>query len=94
VGRVAARTMLLHAVPENRAGRVFGTTNAVGLMFSVAATIGISRLVDHSTVQTGWSVLGAGVACTAVVAVALLWRTHGRPGPDPTLDPPAPAPAA
>ncbi len=94
VGRVAARTMLLHAVPEHRAGRVFGTTNAVGLMFSVAATIGISRLVDHSTVQTGWSVLGAGVACTAVVAVALLWRTYGRPGPDPTLDPPAPAPAA
>lgn len=94
VSRVAARTMLLHAVPENRAGRVFGTTNAVGLTFSVAATIGISRLVDRTTVQTGWVVLGVLIACLAVVAVALLWRTYGRPGPDPTLDPPAPVPAA
>ncbi len=93
-GRVAARTMLLHAVPENRAGRVFGTVNAFGLMVSVAATLAISRLVDHSTVQVGWTVLGTAVACTAVAAVALLWGTHGRPAPDPTLDPPAPVPAA
>jgi MFS family permease len=93
-GRVAARTMLLHAVPENRAGRVFGTVNAFGLMVSVAATLAISRLVDHSTVQIGWTVLGTAVACTAVAAVALLWPTHGRPAPDPTLDPPAPVPAA
>ncbi len=93
-GRVAARTMLLHAVPESRAGRVFGATNSVGLAFSVAATIGISRLADRTSVQVGWIVLGTLVACTAVVAVALLWRTHGRPGPDPTLDPPAPVPAA
>lgn len=93
-GRVAARTMLLHAVPEDRAGRVFGTVNAFGLMVSVAATLAISRLVDHSTVQIGWTVLGTAVACTAVAAVALLWPTHGRPAPDPTLDPPAPVPAA
>ena len=94
VGRVAARTMLLHAVPEHRAGRVFGIVNSVGLAASVAATIGISRLVDRTTVQTGWSVLGLLEACAAILAVALLWRSHGRPALDPTLDPPAPAPAA
>jgi MFS family permease len=94
IARVAARTMLLHAVPESIAGRVFGVTNAVGLAFSVAATVAIARLVDRTEVQNGYLALALIVACTTAIAVGLLWRQYGRPILDPTLDPPAPLPNA
>ncbi len=94
ISRVAARTMLLHAVPESMAGRVFGVTNSVGLAFSVAATVLIARLVDRTTIQNGYLALALMVACTTAVAVGLLWKQYGRPIPDPTLDPVAPLPDA
>ncbi len=78
IARIAARTLLLHAVPEHRAGAVFGTTNAFGLAASVAATVAISGIADRSRVGYGFASLALLVAVTAVVAVALLWRGYGR----------------
>jgi MFS-type transporter involved in bile tolerance (Atg22 family) len=70
--RVAARTMLMRAVPESRAGRVFGTTNAFGLAFSVAATMVLSVLADHTEVRAGFWGLSIVVGVTAIVAVLSL----------------------
>jgi MFS family permease len=87
LARVAVRTMLLHAVPEGRTGRTFGITNAVGLTFSVAITVGLSRLADRTDVQSSYLVLGLLVAVVALIGVGLLWRMHARSALDPVLDP-------
>ncbi|WP_409492332.1 MFS transporter [Amycolatopsis sp. cmx-11-12] len=49
-GRIAARTLLMRASPEDRVGRIFGGTQAVGLGLGVAATVGLSTLADATTV--------------------------------------------
>jgi MFS family permease len=91
LARIAVRAMLLHAVPENHAGRVFGVTNGVGLAFSVIATVSLSRLADRTDVQLSYVMLGLLIAVPAAIGVALLWRSHGRPSLDPALDPQAAA---
>lgn len=91
LARIAVRTMLLHAVPQHSAGRVFAATNGVGLAFSVALTVGLSRLADRTNVQASYLVLGLLIATGAAVGVALLWRSYGRSVPDPALDPQATA---
>jgi MFS family permease len=49
-GRIAARTLLMRASPEDRVGRIFGGTQAAGLALGVVATVGLSALADASTV--------------------------------------------
>ncbi len=49
-GRIAARTLLMRASPEERVGRIFGGTQAVGLGLGVGATVGLSALADATTV--------------------------------------------
>ncbi|OXM45953.1 MFS transporter [Amycolatopsis alba] len=49
-GRIAARTLLMRASPEDRVGRIFGGTQAVGLGLGVGATVGLSALADATTV--------------------------------------------
>ncbi|MEU8419035.1 MFS transporter [Amycolatopsis japonica] len=49
-GRIAARTLLMRASPEERVGRIFGSTQALGLGLGVGATVGLSALADATTV--------------------------------------------
>ncbi|WP_181771563.1 MFS transporter [Amycolatopsis pittospori] len=49
-GRIAARTLLMRASPEERVGRIFGGTQAVGLGLGVGATVGLSTLADAFSV--------------------------------------------
>jgi MFS family permease len=74
IARISCRTMLMRAVPEQRAGRVFGATNAFGLAFSVVATMAIAGISDHTAVRHGFTSLAVLMAGTAGVTIALLWR--------------------
>ncbi len=49
-GRIAARTLLMRASPEERVGRIFGGTQAVGLGLGVGATVVLSTLADATSV--------------------------------------------
>jgi MFS family permease len=49
-GRIAARTLLMRASPEDRVGRIFGGAQAVGLAMGVVATMGLAALADATTV--------------------------------------------
>jgi len=49
-GRIAARTLLMRASPENRTGRIFGSAQALGLALGIGATVGLSALADATTV--------------------------------------------
>ncbi|UUV33161.1 MFS transporter [Amycolatopsis roodepoortensis] len=49
-GRIAARTLLMRASPEERVGRIFGGTQALGLGLGVGATVALSSLADATTV--------------------------------------------
>lgn len=71
--RISCRTMLMRAAPHDRAGTVFGATNAFGLAFSVAATIAISGVADRHAVHHGFTSLALLIAGTAALAVALVW---------------------
>src|ERR1700730_8551662 len=57
--RIAARTMLMRASPQDRAGRIFGGTQAASLALSVLATVALSALADATTVQYAFWGLGA-----------------------------------
>jgi hypothetical protein len=46
--RIAARTMLMKASPEERVGRIFGGTQAFGLGLGIAATYGLASLAGSS----------------------------------------------
>jgi MFS family permease len=76
LARVAARTLLMSAVPHSHAGRVFGATNAFGLAFSVAVTLAISNVVDRTEVRYGFLMLALVVGATALATVAAL--RHAR----------------
>ncbi|MFI9170087.1 MFS transporter [Streptomyces lincolnensis] len=80
LARIAARTALMEAVPEARAGFVFGATNAFGLAAGAVATVLISLLVDETQVRYGFYALAALVAGAAVVIVVTLAR-RARPVP-------------
>jgi MFS family permease len=72
LARISARTLLLRAVDERRAGRVFGATNAFGLAFAAAATVGIAGLADQTHIRYGFFALSLLVVLTVVGAVAAL----------------------
>jgi MFS family permease len=62
--RIAARTLLMQASPEDRVGRIFGGAQAFGLALGVAATVGLSSLADATTVRYafwGLAVLMGGI---------------------------------
>lgn len=48
--RIAARTMLMKASPQERVGRIFGGTQAFGLGLGIAATVGLASLAGTSHV--------------------------------------------
>ncbi|MFG3340300.1 MFS transporter [Glycomyces sp. NPDC048151] len=89
LSRVGMRSLLLAAVPERRAGRMFGAINAVGLGMSAAMTVVVAWVADTTHIRYGFYVLGAvsavAFAATAVTlrgranAAAGLVRRGGRP---------------
>jgi MFS family permease len=85
LARISARTMLMSAVAESRAGRVFGATQALGLGLSAIMTVLISRLADQTRVSYAFFVLAAVVAAMVVVVVLLL-RARAVRQPAPVLE--------
>jgi MFS family permease len=73
LARVASRTMLMTAVDESRAGRVFGATNAFGLGFSTTATVVLAVIADHTRISVafyGVALLVAGIALATITSLA------------------------
>jgi MFS family permease len=49
-GRIAARTLLMRASPEEKTGRIFGSAQALGLALGIGATVVLSAIADATTV--------------------------------------------
>ncbi|MGW1516399.1 MFS transporter [Streptomyces sp. NPDC002287] len=93
VARIAARTALMTAAPEERTGFVFGATNAFGLAAGTAAVTAISLLVDATRVEYGFYALSALVVVVATATVLALPKSF-RTAPAAQPEAVAPAPAA
>ncbi|ADD45420.1 MFS transporter [Stackebrandtia nassauensis] len=74
LSRIASRTLLLSAIDERRAGRVFGSANAVALLASVAATLAVSYASDTWHPWYGFGLLGLIVVLVAPVVIGTLLR--------------------
>ncbi|WP_211589021.1 hypothetical protein [Allorhizocola rhizosphaerae] len=64
--------MLLDAVPEHRAGFVFGATNAAGLGLSAVVTVSVAALADHTHIANAFYALAIRCAAVAVVTAVTL----------------------
>jgi MFS family permease len=64
-GRIAARTLLMRASPEDRVGRIFGGAQAFGLALGIAATVGLSSVADAFGVP--WAFWGLVVLVVGIV---------------------------
>jgi MFS family permease len=49
-GRIASRTLLMRASPEEKTGRIFGSAQALGLALGIGATVSLSALADSASV--------------------------------------------
>jgi hypothetical protein len=49
-GRIASRTLLMRASPEEKTGRIFGSAQALGLALGIGATVTLSALADSASV--------------------------------------------
>jgi MFS family permease len=78
MGRIASRTMLMAAVEESRAGRVFGATNAFGLGLGAVVTIGLAILSDHATIKVGFFGLAAVTALIVCGASFAIYRARAH----------------
>jgi MFS family permease len=84
--RIAARTLLMKASPEEQVGRIFGGAQAFGLGLGIAATLGLSVLADHTSVPVAFWSLAALIGAIAVGSYLSLFRAvssgtpvQGRP---------------
>lgn len=73
LSRVGMRSLLLAAVPERRAGRLFGAINAAGLGLAAGMTVLIAYIADTTHIRYGFYLLGA-VCAVATVATAVTLR--------------------
>jgi MFS family permease len=73
LSRVGMRSLLLAAVPERRAGRLFGAINAAGLGLAGGMTVLVALLADATHIRYGFYLLGA-VCAIATVATAVTMR--------------------
>jgi MFS family permease len=64
--RISARTLLMRASPPDRAGRIFGGTQAASLALAVLATVALSELADKTTVPDAFWALGVVQAAIAI----------------------------
>jgi MFS family permease len=65
--RIAARTMLMKASPQERVGRIFGEAQAFGLALGIAATLALSTLADSTSVPVAFYCL-AGLLGVIVIS--------------------------
>ena len=85
-GRIAARTLLMRASPEGQAGRIFGATQAFGLAYAIAATVGLSMLADATHVRYAFWGLSLLIAATVILAAGpLVRRAVTKPAQTPVL---------
>lgn len=81
VARVATRNLLLAAVPEHRAGTVFGATNAAGLGLAAGVTVLVALLADHGSIAYAfWALGGLAILIAAVTALTLRGTARRRLG--------------
>ena len=73
--RIASRTLLMSSVDADRAGRVFGTANGIGLTATIVAMLVVAEITDHTDCAVGFAALAV-LSETAVVACAV--RLTGR----------------
>jgi hypothetical protein len=74
LARIASRTMLMTAVEESKAGRVFGATNAFGLGLSTTITVILAAIADQTRISVAFFGLALLVAGIATVVIATLAR--------------------
>jgi MFS family permease len=65
-GRIAARTLLMQASPEERVGRIFGGAQALGLALGIGGTVGLSALADAVGVPYAFWGLAAIIAAIVI----------------------------
>ena len=58
-GRIASRTLLMRAAPNERVGRIFGGVNAAGLAGGIVANLVLSVYADHTRVPYAFWALAA-----------------------------------
>jgi hypothetical protein len=64
---------LLAAVPEHRAGRLFGAINAAGLGLAAGMTVLVALIADATHIRYGFYLLGS-VCAIATIATAVTLR--------------------
>jgi MFS family permease len=83
-GRIAARTLLMRASPEDQVGRIFGGTQAIALGAGIAANLGLSLLADATRVPYAFWALAAVQGAIAIGAYLSLVKPMSagekRPG--------------
>jgi MFS family permease len=89
IARISARTELMSAIDQAKAGRVFGTANAFGLATSLVATIVIATVSDNTNIVVGFILLGL----IGIVPTTLIIATMTRDA-KPTIEPSVPKAAA
>lgn len=73
LARLAARTTLMKIIDADKAGRVFGAVNAVGLGFGLIAAISLAMVTDTAGVVSSFVLLGLwGIIPTLIIAATLL----------------------
>jgi MFS family permease len=73
LSRVGMRSLLLAAVPERRAGRLFGAINAAGLGLAGGMTVLVALIADATHIRYGFYLLGT-VCAVATIATAVTMR--------------------
>jgi MFS family permease len=66
--RISARTLLMKASPDDRAGRIFGGAQAAGLGLAVLATVVLALVADKTQVIYAFWGLGAAQAAISIIA--------------------------
>lgn len=69
LARISMRTMLMEAVPPERAGRIFGIVNAAGLAGSIVVGLVVALLADELAISYGFWAISALVLVGALAAV-------------------------
>ncbi|GIG69258.1 MFS transporter [Phytomonospora endophytica] len=69
LARISMRTMLMEAAPADRAGRIFGVVNALGLLASIVVGLLVALLCDGLAIRYGFWVISAVLLAGAVIAV-------------------------
>lgn len=83
-GRIAARTLLMRASPEEKTGRIFGGAQALGLALGIAATVSLSALADATTVPYAFWGLAILQGAIAIGTYLSLVKPLAAPAKKPT----------